>query len=251
MLPVLTALPCTEVTPQTDIRWAGWVLSDVVAEDDNEVLIDGSLTVHDTEGQLLSEGTPSESSPGFYALDVSPDTEISLRITGETIHPTVWRSRTPRDDGYWVYGTLFGVDTEGLELTLSQITDMTGEEISWLSDGDGALIYGAPTMRDAEDQDAWDGATLTALGGDGQAGTVVVLAQDLETGAVGLAAGASGLVGPEQVSGPVVMFFAYDLAPGPVRLIAEGSDGRVAVADWYSEDGDVLSGFHLTFPEEK
>ena len=35
MLPVLTALPCTEVTPQTDIRWAGWVLSDVVAEDDN------------------------------------------------------------------------------------------------------------------------------------------------------------------------------------------------------------------------
>jgi hypothetical protein len=47
------------------------------------------------------------------------------------------------------------------------------------------------------------------------------------------------------------MFIAHDLAAGPVRLIVQASDGRAAVADWVAEDGDVLSAFHMTLPEDQ
>lgn len=246
---LLNPLECAESQESSDIRWSGWVLSDVVADEDNEVLTAGEIAVTDPDGEHLSDGIPSESSPGFYGLDVDPNTEIALRITGPTIHPTVWRTRTPRADGYWLYGALFGVDIEGLDLTLDQIEDLTEDEIPWPADGAGALIYGVPTYRDTDDQEAWTGASLTAFDGEGQQGQVVLLAQDLETGQVGLAAGNNGILGPNQVAGPIVMFIAYDLAPGPVRLIADGSDGRSAVADWIAQDGDVLSAFHLTLPE--
>jgi hypothetical protein len=71
----------------------------------------------------------------------------------------------------------------------------------------------------------------------------------METGAMGLPALASGPVGPNQVQGPIVLFIAHDLEAGPIRLIVEASDGRTVVADWFAEDGDVLSAFHLTLPE--
>jgi hypothetical protein len=227
------------------------VLSDLPADEGNEVLEGAALEITDPDGVHLSDGIPSESSPGFYATDVSPDTEIGLRITGQTIHPTVWRTRTPRADGYWIYGSLFGVNAEALALTLDQVSDLIDEEIPWADGQTGALIYGAPTFRDQSDQAAWTNAHLTALDSTGHTGRVIRIAQDLETGATGLAAGPSGLIGPDQVDGPVIMFIAHDLAAGPVRLIVQASDGRAAVADWVAEDGDVLSAFHMTLPEDQ
>jgi hypothetical protein len=242
---------CSEPEQSSEIQWSGWVLSDLPADEGNEPLEGAALEIIDTDGVFLADGIPSESSPGFYTTDVSPDTEIGLRITGETIHPTVWRTRTPRADGYWIYGSLFGVNIETLALTLDQVSDLIAEEIPWADGQTGALIYGAPTFRDERDQEAWTHAKLTALDSTGHTGSVIRIAQDLETGVTGLAAGPSGLVGPDQVEGPVIMFIAHDLAAGPIRLIVEGSDGRTAVADWVAQDGDVLSAFHMTLPEEQ
>ncbi len=253
-LPVLTSLllgnPCASTSDEpTEIDWSGWVLSDLPAEDNNLVLEVGELEITLPDGTHLTDGTSTESRPGFYSMRVPTDLEIALRIIGETIHPTVWRSRTPRNHGYWVYGTLFGTDIASLDMTLSQLEELTDAEIPWRADQDGALIYGAPTLRDDLDLEAWTGVHLTALGGDGKRGTVIAIAQDAETGLTGLAGSSSGLVGPNQVVGPTILFVAYDLAAGPVRLIVEGSDGRTAVADWVAEDGDVLSAFHLSLPE--
>ena len=249
VLVLLGAASCTETVPATDVRWAGWVLSDVPAEEDRLLLETGAIAITLPDGTSLVEGEASQSSPGFYAMDVEPDTEIGVRITGESIHPTVWRTRTPRASGYWVYGTLFGVDREALALTLEQLSELSGEPLDWTSNPAGTLIYGAPSYADEADPAAWTGAELIALDSTGHEGTVVAIAQDLETGALGLPALASGPVGPNQVQGPIVLFIAHDLEAGPIRLIVEASDGRTVVADWFAEHGDVLSAFHLTLPE--
>ncbi len=255
-LPALTlillgASPCVISEVDQSVHWAGWVLTDMPSDEGNEVLQTGAVEITTPDGTSLGEADASTSSPGFFSLDVEADTEIGLRITGESIHPTVWRTRTPRSEGYWLYGALFGVDAVNLDLTLSSLAELTAQAIPWQDDQAGVLIYGAPTIRDAADEAAWTGAELTALDSEGGTGTVITLAHDPETGITGVAAGPSGLVGPDQVVGPVVLFVAYDLAPGPIRLIAQGSDGRTAVADWASLNGDVLSAFHLTLPESK
>ncbi len=249
ILVLLGASPCVTTDPGGDVLWSGWVLRDLPADVGNEVLENGEVELTLPDGTPLGQAEPSESRPGFFTLEVEPDQEIGLRITGETIHPTVWRTRTPRADGYWLFGALFGVDTVNLDLALSSLSELTGEEIPWQEDQAGLLIYGVPTIRDAADEAAWTGAEITAVDSEGGLGTVIAIAQDLETGVTGLAAGPTGLVGPNQVAGPLVLFLVHDLAPGPVRLIVDGSDGRTTVADWVGQDGDILSAFHLTLPE--
>jgi len=244
----MSASACTTPQRSSDIRWAGWVLSSLPAAEGNTLLETGEVEITWPDGTHLGAAEPSESSPGFYSLSVPADEEISLRISGKTLHTTVWRTRTPRANGFWIYGSVFGVDVATLDIYLDAVVDLTADEIPWQEDQAGALIYGTPTIRDAEDEAAWTGAQLTALDSEGGIGTVIALAQDPETGAMGLATGPSGILGPNHVDGPIALIIAYDLAPGPVRLIVEGSDGRTAVADWVSQDGDVLSAAHLTLP---
>jgi len=239
---------CAVAPVSSEISWNGWIINDVPGTE-VEVLSEGRVVVTTPDGTPISEGEqPSENSPGLWQLTVDPDTDVGLRVSGTGIHPTVWRVRTPPASGWWMNGALFGIGEAGLDPMLELVEELKGELIQWRDDPDqGVLIYGQPRIETATDLAAWTGASVTVVDQDYHEGRVALITVD-EAGIPALASDGGAILGPNEVEGPVTFIIAWDLAPGPIRMIVDASDGRAMVSDWNGEGGDVLSAFHLTLP---
>jgi hypothetical protein len=242
-----TGAGCAASLDDDAVIWYGWVLNDVPS-DEVGALADGQVVMTTPDGEEIRLGEePYDNSPGYFQIEVDPDTEVGLRLTGTDIHPTVWRARTPPATSFWLSGSLFGVSALGLDQMLNVIEQLRQEAIPWRDGPDGVLIYGQPRIQTIEDQAAWTGIQVTAIDADYHEGQVALVTVD-ETGMPALASNGDNTLGPNTAVGPVAYIVAWDLAPGPIRLIVDASDGRAMVQDWTGQEGDVLSAFNLTLP---
>ena len=227
-----------ELSDGDTVGWSGWVYADIPA-DNVPVLEVGAVTVTDESGEIVAEGEqPSTGSPGYWQIDVPPQTDVTIRIEGDGVQPTVWRTMTPSARAYWFAGALFTVSPVTMDTFWSQLSELFGAPETT---EDGVSLYGQPILRNEADEAAWTDAHLEVWDEDGGVHEVFALSLDEATGGLALA-------GPG--TGPISTFAAPSLPPGPVRLIVDGSDGRSMVAYWTGQPGDLLSAFYMALPED-
>jgi hypothetical protein len=213
--------------PADAITWGGTVLEDPYLGLESAAFVGGGIEAVDLDDIEISVGAESESTPGYYYLqEIPPSTEVALRVTGPDQTPVVWRSLSPSDAAIWLTGALFTRDATTLDETLQAFPLQSGSAPTALSLGDTCALWAMPL-----DPDAMAGATWTLRDGDGEAGELVALAVDDETGEL-----------VEAGSGPVDLIIGLELAPGDVTLDVEATDGRAASVTWPARGGDLLSG---------
>lgn len=212
------------------VSWTGWIYGDVPA-DGVPWLEAGTLEVVDLDEQAVATGAQSESDPGYWAVEVPVDMEVVVRVDGGTQVPTAWRSRTPTGRAYWLSGALFAVEETTQAALFESLEGWQGLSPGDLLDGDVAHLWGTPW-----EPEAWAGATVEVLDADGSA-QVALLAVDADGALI------------DAGTGPVDLFLAPDLSPGPVTLRVTAADGRVAESTWPARGGDLLSAFYFALPE--
>ncbi len=248
---LLVSAGCAPADSELGMIWQGYIFNDIPGSEtavfSSAVMADASVVLTETDGTPIHSGTESDSSPGLWQIEIEPDKEVGLRLSGLAIHPTVWRVHTPPTTSFWFNGSLFGVGVANLDQVLNLVEQLKGEAIPWRDAPEGVLIYGQPIIQTAADLGAWTGASITALDSNYHEGQVALLTVT-ETGTAALASDFDAVLGPNDAVGPVQVIVAWDLEPGPIRLIIDASDGRSMVMDWVGEDGDVLSAFQLVLP---
>lgn len=217
------------VDPDAQISWGGTVIEDPYLGLETAAFLGGGVEAVDLDDATFSVGTESESTPGYYIVEVPPSTEVALRVTGPGQTPVVWRSLSPSGTGIWLTGALFTRDAATLDATLQTFPLASGEAPTALSLGETCAVWAMPL-----DPDAMAGAIWEVFDGQGEAGDMAALAFDDETGAL-IDAG----------DGPVDLLLGLELAPGDVTLAVEAADGRTASITWPARAGDLLSGHFL------
>ena len=229
------------IAPSDATTWQGWVYGDIPAENTPALEV-GSLTLSDLSGENIIEGEQrDEQRLGYWTFEIDPDQEVSIRIAGPEHYPTIWRGRTPSTNGFWYSGAIFGVATATFDAFLADLSLLLEAEAP-LEAHEGVNLYGEPLPLSQADLDAWTDATIRIYDGEGAIHEAISLVLDEETG--GLA-----LPGPEPA--PTVAFVATDLAPGPIALVIDASDGRSMVVEYLAEAGDLLSAVAFTLPLEQ
>ncbi len=217
-------------TATATVYWSGTVLDDPYLGTDPVALDGGSVVAVDLDDAEVAAGLASESSVGSFTLEVPADTEVALRVSGPSHAPTVWRSRTPTQRALWLTGALFARQTEPLDAFLGDLA----EPAAPLAGGTVTHLWVEPL-----DPAALADATVQLVDGEGQPGRVLALTT-AEDGAL-VAAGAGD---------PVDLLLGLDLAPGPVTLAVEATDGRAAEVTWPARGGDLLAGLFFTLGSE-
>lgn len=227
-------LACTlleeQRTAPTQVDWSGYIFADLPA-DGTALLEAGTLELVDLDDEAVATGSQSESTPGYWFVEVPVDTEVALRVAGGSQVPTVWRGATPTGDGYWLSGALFAVDQQTSADFFDSLDGWQGLSPDDLADEQVAHLWGQPW-----DPERWAGASVQVSDSAGSA-PVVLLAID-EDGAL-IDAG----------SGPVDYFVAPDLAPGPVTLTVTSADGSSLETTWPARGGDLLSAFYVALSD--
>lgn len=205
--------------------WSGDVLIGPYAEDAT-LLTDGSVTFSYLDGHAEDvEATQYDSSPGAWWATLDVDQELSIRLSGPDVLTTVWRDRSPTGRAYWFDGGLFARTAAELDATVAALIEagLLAEAPASLADGEVAALWGAPA-----DPEAWAGAVVTVLDG-ATLPAQVLLVQVTEDGAYAASDG-----------GRVDAFFAFDLAPGDVKLTVTGAEGGTAQTIYPAQAGDLL-----------
>ena len=235
---LLTACIEDPGTPADSWTWEGWVYGDIPAED-TPGLLEGAIEVRDMEGTLLTEGyQANQDQMARWSIDLNEEIqgEIEVRISGPEHMTTVWRTQAPTTQAYWYAGALFATTQLTMDTFWEGLTELEGEVLGL---SDGAHLYGEPLPLSESDIQAWTGAEVTVYDGQGQVHPAITLSLDEE----------GQLVHSDTVEAPIAAFAAPDIAPGPVRLVVDSSDGRSVVMDYNAEAGDLLSAFAFTLPE--
>lgn len=220
----------------TEIQWQGWVYADI-PQDDTLGLETGSITVEDQDGEVLTNGVQNDDSrPSMWTLDVPKNMEVAIRVEGPDQYTTVWRTTTPNSTAYWYAGSMFAVQPATIQPFWDSVTDLLEQPFA---DTDGAHLYGEPLLLWADDESAWTDATIAVYDGEGTVHPAITFSST-ETGELILSSADTG---------PITAFTATDLAPGPIRLVINASDGRSVVMDYNAQPGDLLSAFAFTLPE--
>ena len=218
--------------------WQGWVYDDIPS-DNTPGLEQGAISMSSLTGETVFEGEQrDENRLGMWSFEVEPDLEVSIRIEGTEHYPTIWRARTPYTEGYWYSGAIFGVKMATFDAFLESLAELTDDPVS---DDGGVHLYGEALPLTLNDVEAWTGARITVYDGEGQIHEATTLILDEETG---------GLILPGPEPAPIAAFTATNLAPGPIALVIDASDGRSTVVEYQAEDGDLLSAFAFTLPLE-
>jgi len=198
-------------------------------------------------GEVLTEGTqPDPDQLARWSIltgeiiegraDMFFEGEIEVRISGPEHLTTVWRTQAPSAQAYWYAGSIFAVKQLTMDTFWQGLSELEGEALGL---SEGAHLYGEPLPLSEADLLAWTDATISVYDGAGQIHPAITLSVD-----------EAGLLAPsDTVDGPIAAFAATDLAPGPVRLVVDSSDGRSVVMDYNAEAGDLLSAFAFTLPE--
>jgi hypothetical protein len=243
------SLHCAPAPVDDGFYWSGYVLNDVPG-DEMAALSGGTLLLTTPAGDPLSQGEePDPAKPGYFQVEIETDTAVGIRLSGLDVHPTVWRTHTPPATAWWLNGALFAFGTVALDGILALTEELIGAVIPWRETQEGVFIYGKPTIETQAELNAWTGATVTAIDADYHQGQVALITVEAD-GQPALARNGSEPTGPNEAEGPVLLMLAWDLAPGPIRMIIDTSDGRTLVLDWVGQDGDVLSAFNLSLPEQ-
>lgn len=227
---------CTSSDPTEDdgtIRWSGYIL-DGPYTGENGTLTGGAVTVDDTLGNTVAEGTEPypEDDPGYWRLDVPPDTEVFVRLSADGMMPALFRGTTPSVASYWFTGALWAyLEEEWLDFFL-QFDGQSGVSIEPLSE-DVVWVFGGP--YDAED---WVDARVTVVDGVGKQPTVLHWTVDDE--------GYLVEAGPGDT---VEYFLAFNVTPGIVALDVVAGDGRTMQVDYAARGGEVVSAWYLVMPE--
>ena len=239
---LILALGCSQyfiVDDQPDastIQWQGWVYADIPL-DDTLGLEAGTITVEDQDGGEIVDGVQVDSNrPSMWTVEVPKNTEVTIRIDGPDLYPTVWRTTTPNAPAFWYAGSLFAVHPSTIQPLWDSLAELFEQPFA---ETDGAHLYGEPLLLWADDESAWTDAAITVYDGDGAVHPAVRFSST-ETGELVLST-------PD--TGPITAFTATDLAPGPIRLVVDASDGRSVVMDYNAQPGDLLSAFAFTLPE--
>ena len=214
------------------VRWSGTIL-DGPYTGENDVLTEGTVTVEGLDGELLDEGSePWSDYPGWWRVDVPPDTPVYFRLAAEGMHPALWSTTTPGGAAYWYTGSLFAYEQETWGGWFQELADAEGVELGSLDER--CWLWGAPLSPDD-----WVGASLQLTDGDGQEVSLYSYRIDDD-----------GLMSRSLVMNSIDYFFAFDLAPGDITLQVEASDGRLVVMDFPAQAGEVISAWYLALPGE-
>lgn len=228
------ALGCVQLTEvrttPTEVDWTGWVYGDLPG-DDAPLLEAGTLEVVDLDDVTVATGTMLDDEPGYWQVTVPVDVDVALRIDGGEQAPTVWRGRTPSGRAYWLSGALFALADATQAEMFDSLEGWQGMSPQDLADGEVAHLWGTPW-----DPEEWAGATVE-VEHSGGVGQLALLAVDTDGALI------------DAGTGPVDLFLAPDLAPGPVTLRVTSSDGRTAQTTWPARGGDLLSAFYFALPE--
>ena len=241
MLFTLILAGCIPQTAEVDdgtYGWAGFVYADIPADGGSGLTI-GSIEVHDLDNERVSSGEQSdEQNPANWRIPLSESEPVSIRISGPDQLTTVWRTTTPAAPSFWFAGSFFAVKSSTILPLWESLSELVGAP---LATTEGAHLYGEALPLSDDDIEAWTGAEITVIDGDGTAHAAIALSTTAE----------GFLVPATEETGPVTAFTATDLAPGEVQLQIEASDGRSVVTDYFAEPGDLLSAFAFTLPETR
>lgn len=240
MLPLLLLTAClptpTESVDEGPYIWQGWVYGDLPGQD-APGLETGTVRVWSLEGEFIAEGAQNDPDRlALWTLDIDAVQDVEVRISGPEQVTTVWRTTTPSAQSYWYAGTLFAPSSESMTAFWADLSELTEADL----DVDGGVnLLGESLLIWPEDEAGWSGATITVYDGAGRVHPALTLGLD-----------EGGLLVPSAlVEGPIVSFAATGLAPGPIRLVIDATDGRSTVVDYNAGPGELLSAFSLTLPE--
>jgi hypothetical protein len=215
-----------------EIKWTGTIY-DGPYTGENEVLTGGSVVVEDLFGAPIAEGEePYASSEGYWQLTVPPSTDVVLRLTGESMYPTLWQVRTPARSAYWYSGGLFAYSKEVWGAFFEEIA---GELETELGD-DTCWVWGVPY-----DSSAWAGASVTISSTDGE--------EIHEATPLLYSVSDAGGMTPAIANAEVDYFFAFDLVAGDVSIEVNVDDGRTLSLFYPDCAGEVVSAWWLVLPE--
>ena len=233
----LIACQALPAAPASDlVNWSGYVYADPFDGSELAPLEEGALEVLDPAGAVLAEATrPYDDVPAYFAVDVEPEIELALRVSGPGLAPTVLRSPTPpRGPAFWFQGALVGVSVAGIDAALSTLLGggLTQQGPTPLADETLVALWLEPT-----DPAAWAGARLILVDGAG-----------VEHAAQPFTSGAQGAVeaGPND---PIALFVAADLAPGAITATLTAADGASSTLSWPAQGGDLLFAPYVLLPE--
>ena len=240
MLSILTFAAClpapTESVADTSYIWQGWIYGDLPSQD-APGLETGTVRVWDLEGEFIAEGSQNDVDRlALWTIEIDGVEEVEVRVSGPEQVTTVWRTTTPSTQTYWYAGTLFAPASTSMDTFWADLSELTQVDLATDS---GVNLLGEALLVWPEDEAGWTDATITVYDGDGRVHHALTLGVDED----GL------LVPSETIDGPIVSFAATGLAPGPIRLVIDSSDGRSAVVDYNAGPGELLSAFSFTLPE--
>ena len=236
---ILALLACNALpaSPAGDlVNWSGYLYADPFDGGELALLEAGALEVLDPSGAVLTEATrPYDDAPAYFAIEVEPEIELALRVTGPGLAPTVLRSPTPpRGPAFWFQGALVGVSVAGIDAALATLlgSALTQQGPTPLQDETLAALWLEPT-----DPVAWAGARLVLVDGAG----VAHEATPFTSGAQGAVEAGAG--------DPIALFVAADLAPGAITATLTAADGAESTLSWPAQGGDLLFAPYVLLPE--
>ncbi len=227
-----------EEADATSINWYGYIL-DGPYTGDNGYFSGGTVEVTDLAGEVIGEASePYNDSPGYWKISVPPEEPLAIHLEGEGMLSSVWRGTSPADLGYWYTGSLFAYDSEiwlpFFEMFEGEVgTDEQQVSIRELGE-DNCWLWGVPA-----DPDAWVGASLAVMDGDGDDATVLTYTETDD-----------GLLVASGATDPIDHFLAFNLEPGDISIWVLDSWGSIIEETWPARGGEIVNAWYLELPEE-
>ena len=104
---LLSCVPLGAEPSSSTIVWSGTILDDPYNTAEPTALTGAQVTALETTSDQPIVGIESASTPGYYSLEVPPDADITIRVSGPDHVSTVFRGTTPAGRGIWFTGALF------------------------------------------------------------------------------------------------------------------------------------------------
>ena len=231
-----------------EVSYGGTIYDGVPTGDADVVLTEGTVdfmvpTVDlDRERQsLMEEGVlweatqPYSSSPGYWQVTLPVDTEVAVRLETPSSYPSVFTGQSPSWSGYWFAGVLFTWDRDYTAELLGGLGEQLGVTVADLDDGERVHLWGV--LRDDDEAEKLEGRKITVIDGDGVEASVYPF-ELTEDGFLS-----------QNYDAPVHYFYAFNLAPGDIQLVLEGSSGDTVTEHYPTRGGDMIGAWWLGVPE--
>ena len=233
---------CT--TPTSPIYWEGYVY--LQSEDGLTTLENATAQLEAFSPEHSLEWSIEGSIPNgrgsnfqrFQLEDEWLERPIQLRVQGEQSASMLWVGETPSTNATWIPGALFTPSIAYANSVFSSIetlleTDSTTEQTPGsATDSSGVRLWGKPLHAEE-----WTDITIQ-IQDDAQSYPVYPISFT-ENGELSL-----------DVTAGIQAFFAWDLPSHPLTLSIYRMDSLIIETTYIPEEGDILSAFYYTLPED-